>query len=126
MDVASGMSFLADNNVIHNDLAARNCLVTANLLVKIGDYGLSPQRYSSDYFVLEDGKAPVPVRWMSPEALKKETISTASDVWSLGITVWEIFTTGNTPYPSLSTSEVKAHVCGGNVLPAPREAPEGV
>lgn len=71
----------------------------------------------------EKDKMPVPVRWLAPEVLKKETPTIASDVWSLGITVWEIFTYGNTPYPELSNSEVKTHVCGGNVLSVPKDAP---
>lgn len=68
----------------------------------------------------------VPVRWMAPELLKKGAgqPSTASDIWSFGITIWEVFSQGNSPYPELANSEVKQHVCDGKTLQPPKNSPE--
>ncbi|EPQ16451.1 Serine/threonine-protein kinase LMTK1 [Myotis brandtii] len=49
-----------------SDLALRNCLLTADLTVKIGDYGLSQGKYREDYFVTAD-QLWVPLRWIAPE-----------------------------------------------------------
>ncbi|KAH0620044.1 hypothetical protein JD844_014569 [Phrynosoma platyrhinos] len=51
--IASGMVYLASQHFVHRDLATRNCLVGANLLVKIGDFGMSRDVYSTDYYRVE-------------------------------------------------------------------------
>lgn len=48
--IAAGMVYLASQHFVHRDLATRNCLVGENLLVKIGDFGMSRDVYSSDYY----------------------------------------------------------------------------
>ncbi|MGH0188077.1 UNVERIFIED_CONTAM: hypothetical protein FKN15_027670 [Acipenser sinensis] len=48
--IAAGMMYLASQHFVHRDLATRNCLVGENLLVKIGDFGMSRDVYSTDYY----------------------------------------------------------------------------
>ena len=66
IQVARGMSHLANCNLLHRDLATRNCLVGDNLTVKIGDFGMSQNLYHHDYYRVH-GEVPLPVRWMPPE-----------------------------------------------------------
>lgn len=48
--IAAGMVYLSSQHFVHRDLATRNCLVGNGLLVKIGDFGMSRDIYSSDYY----------------------------------------------------------------------------
>lgn len=60
------------------------------------------------------------VRWAAPEVLLESRYSTKSDVWALGVVVWEIFSQGTLPYSSLTTAEdVAFFVVGGGRLDRP-------
>ncbi len=48
--VAEGMEYISSQHLVHRDLATRNCLVATGLLVKIADFGMSRDVYSSDYY----------------------------------------------------------------------------
>ncbi|XP_069511274.1 serine/threonine-protein kinase LMTK1 isoform X2 [Ambystoma mexicanum] len=67
-EISCGLQHLHRNNYVHSDLALRNCLLTADLTVKIGDYGLSQCKFKEDYFVTAD-QLWVPLRWTAPELI---------------------------------------------------------
>lgn len=52
--VSAGMEYLASQHFVHRDLATRNCLVGDKLKVKIGDFGMSRDVYSTDYYRVSD------------------------------------------------------------------------
>merc|ERR1712126_753443 len=95
--VASGMAYLEKQHFTHCDLAARNCLVGDNLVIKISDFGLTRDVYLNDYYTDNDGERPRPIRWMAPESITHRRFTSQSDVWSYGILLWEVFTFGRSP-----------------------------
>lgn len=56
---------------------------------------------------------------MAPEALEEKKYSKYSDVWSFGITMWEIFNLGKNPYPSYANNELMKFIKEGMRLPKP-------
>ncbi|NWT59045.1 LMTK1 kinase, partial [Erythrocercus mccallii] len=125
-EVACGVLHLHRNNYIHSDLALRNCLLTADLTVKIGDYGLSHCKYKDDYFVTAD-QLWVPLRWIAPELIDEVhgnllvvDQTKASNVWSLGVTIWELFELGSQPYDHYSDRQVLAYAIKEQQLKLPK------
>ena len=105
---------LARLHFVHRDLAARNVLVDAQRIAKVADFGLSRgtnplkantgnddatgavEEEEQTYYRSKTGI--FPVRWTAPEAMEELKFTTASDVWSYGIVLAELFENGRTPY----------------------------
>ncbi|CAF99725.1 unnamed protein product, partial [Tetraodon nigroviridis] len=93
---------------IHRDLAARNILVDENLLCKVSDFGMSRvlEDDSEEAYTATGGK--IPIRWTAPESIAYGKFSTASDVWSYGIVMWEVMSYGERPYWEMSNQDVSS------------------
>uniref|UniRef100_A0A1A8D010 Tyrosine-protein kinase n=1 Tax=Nothobranchius kadleci TaxID=1051664 RepID=A0A1A8D010_NOTKA len=92
LQICKGMDYLGTKRYIHRDLATRNILVESEMRVKIGDFGLTkvlPQG-KEYYTVSEPGESPI--FWYAPESLTESKFSVASDIWSFGVVLYELFT----------------------------------
>ncbi|XP_053309038.1 serine/threonine-protein kinase LMTK1 [Spea bombifrons] len=125
-EICCGLLHLHKNNYTHSDLALRNCLLTADLTVKIGDYGLAHSKYRDDYLVTSD-QLWVPLRWIAPELIDEVhgnllvvDQTKASNIWSLGVTLWELFELGKQPYPEYSDRQVLCYVIKEQQLKLPK------
>ena len=68
----------------------------------------------------------LPVRWIAPETLLTGDYSKASDVWSMGVLIWEVFAHGEMPYPSLNNEQVLQRIMQGYRMSRPEGCPSRV
>ncbi|KAL5496993.1 hypothetical protein EMCRGX_G013375 [Ephydatia muelleri] len=117
-DVCLGMAYLSSQAFVVKDLAARNCIVGADGRVKVADFGVGPSIFPEAYRTLHG--RPSPLRWMAAESIESGQYSMASDIWSFGVFIWELFTGGDLPYTEMSDDEVIRYVtkeCGKLQMP---------
>ncbi|XP_031435669.2 ALK tyrosine kinase receptor [Clupea harengus] len=82
-DIARGCQYLEENQFIHRDIAARNCLLTCKgpeRVAKIGDFGMARDIYRASYY-RKGGRAMLPVKWMPPEAFMEGIFTSKTDTW---------------------------------------------
>ncbi|XP_044022999.1 tyrosine-protein kinase receptor TYRO3 isoform X3 [Siniperca chuatsi] len=125
LDISRGMEYLSSRNIIHRDLAARNCMLNENMTVCVADFGLSKKIYSGDYY-RQGSVSKLPVKWIALESLADNVYTTQSDVWAFGVTMWEIMTRGQTPYPGVENSEIYEYLIKGERLKKPPDCRDDI
>jgi len=132
--ISKGMKYLSDLGIIHRDVALRNMLLTNNDVVKIADFGLAVTVFSTNSEIhsgampqyWSKSNKPQPYKWMAVESLVANVYSQSSDVWSFGITLWELFTLGGEPYGEISPVDLSNALHRGSRLEECSLAPKNV
>jgi serine/threonine protein kinase len=111
--IADAMSYVASKKIVHGDLGCRNVLVfrvdsnrARNNLVKVTDFGLA--RWIEHPPENEDPTV-IPIRYCAPEILRNNrhsSYSEKSDVYSMGVLIWEALSNSEIPYSSVDEDEV--------------------
>ncbi|XP_006983884.1 ephrin type-A receptor 5 isoform X10 [Peromyscus maniculatus bairdii] len=121
--IAAGMKYLSDMGYVHRDLAARNILINSNLVCKVSDFGLSRVLEDDPEAAYTTRGGKIPIRWTAPEAIAFRKFTSASDVWSYGIVMWEVVSYGERPYWEMTNQDVIKAVEEGYRLPSPMDCP---
>jgi serine/threonine protein kinase len=100
--ILNALSFAHTNGVIHRDIKPSNIFVTNDGQVKITDFGISKLLTEVDKKLTKTGVQMGTVYYMSPEQVKGKPVDKRSDIYSLGITFYQMVT-GINPYESMTT-----------------------
>ncbi|XP_026372414.2 ephrin type-A receptor 10 [Ursus maritimus] len=119
--LASAMKYLSEMGYVHRGLAARRVLVSSGLICKISGFGRGPRDRAEAVYTTMSGRSPA--LWAAPETLQFGHFSSASDVWSFGVVMWEVMAFGERPYWDMSGQDVIKAVEDGFRLPPPRNCP---
>ncbi|CAK9188699.1 unnamed protein product [Sphagnum troendelagicum] len=132
VQLCEALIFLAYNSIVHGDVACRNVLVfrsnptePSDNLVKLTDFGLT--RASAIYSIADSSASStmtvVPVRYAAPEILQTmdgSNYSDKSDVYSMGVLMWEVCSRGTLPYASVDRDEdIRRRKMNNERLPQP-------
>ena len=123
--VCAAVQYAHQKLVVHRDIKPANILVTAEGKAVLLDFGIAklrdPEQTES---VLPPTETVLTPAYASPEQVRHEPVGTATDVYSLGVVLYELLT-GNLPYAARSTFEMMQAICGEEPLPPSRAAPPG-
>jgi serine/threonine-protein kinase len=122
-DICKAMTVAHNAGVIHRDLKPANILVGENDLVKIVDFGLAAAASQSDTRLTKSGILVGTPTYMAPEQVRARAIDARTDIYSLGILMYEMFT-GRPPYKGEDHMATLFKHVEGNAKPANQINPE--
>jgi serine/threonine-protein kinase len=113
--VCKGLEYIHQYGIIHADMKPENILISPSGAVKIADFGLSK---ADSRFYLSRGKLRGTKKYMAPEQLTRKKVDLRTDIYSLGVTCYELFT-GESPYTGKTSEEIIHEIVNRRVVPNP-------
>ncbi|CAF3483728.1 unnamed protein product [Rotaria socialis] len=103
--LANALQYLSHLNLIHCDLATRNCLFYLDYTIKLTDCAMALSKYENEYWLTKNEQL-IPLRWSAPETLIGDP-TIKSDIYSFAVTLWEICSRCSClPHASLTNEEL--------------------
>ncbi|KAM3728110.1 Inactive tyrosine-protein kinase RYK [Dirofilaria immitis] len=131
LQILNAVIHLHNFGIIHKDIATRNCLISKirdgdcdTLFVQICDSALSKDFFPNDYYHCLGDNENRPVKWMAYESLIHNSFNSSTDVWSFGVTLWELLTCGQQPYLETDPDELAMILQRGKRLSQPYNCPD--
>jgi serine/threonine protein kinase len=125
LDMSIGLAFLHTEGILHQDLKSLNVLLDNHYRAKLADFGLSKIKRESSRTTSTSVQSVGTLSWKAPELFKRGTkYNTACDMYSLGMTLWEL-SSGKLPFADAQDNEqILAWVLQGEQETIPPETPE--
>ncbi|HET9361646.1 MAG TPA: protein kinase [Vicinamibacterales bacterium] len=129
--LADALTHAHDRGVVHRDLKSNNVIVTPDERVKVLDFGLAKRLSDADLgaaatetqqSLTQPGTAAGTLPYMSPEQLRGGAARSSSDIWALGVVLYEM-ASGLRPFTGQTAFEVSAAILGQSPPPLPSTLP---
>ena len=112
-EILQGLYYLHKNRVLHRDLKTLNIFLTKDNHIKIGDFGVSKKLINNNIYAYTFVGTPY---YLSPEICQNKAYDEKSDVWSLGVIIYELITL-NKPFDSQSQMGLFMKILKGKPAP---------
>ncbi|HET7197445.1 MAG TPA: tetratricopeptide repeat protein, partial [Burkholderiales bacterium] len=113
LQTARGLAKAHDSGIIHRDIKPANLIVNADGVLKILDFGIAKL---SGAAITLPGATPGTTAYMSPEQTRGDRLTAATDIWSLGVVLYEMLT-GAKPFGGGDARAVRAAICAAEPEP---------
>ena len=131
VQIASALTIAHAAGVVHRDLKPENVMLRPDGIVKVLDFGLakllasdsSGEGATQTIFHTEPGKVVGTVAYMSPEQARGVAVDARTDVWSLGVLLYEMLT-GQRPFSGASSTDTLAAILDRDPAPLTRFDPD--
>tara|TARA_B110000240_G_C13509867_1_gene458642 strand:- start:4532 stop:5677 length:1146 start_codon:yes stop_codon:yes gene_type:complete len=114
LQVLKGIQHIHSRNIVHRDIKPSNIIIDKNDNVKLLDFGIAKD-YAGDSFktVIGEGVGGTPM-FMSPEHVNGTQITIKSDIYSLGVTLWQMLA-GTAPYEGMAIGVIYSKILNDNL-----------
>lgn len=113
IDIAEGLQHLHKHRFVHRDVSARNILLDQDNRACLTDFGLTrivkdctPESGEQLPYYRSRNGGFLPIRWLPAKTLREGVFNESSDVYMLGVTLWEILSEGKRPFGNLNNKQV--------------------
>src|SRR5215469_13986818 len=114
MQVLAALSCAHGRGVIHRDIKPANIMITSHGLIKLMDFGIA--KSTNDMNLTRPGTTMGSVYYMSPEQIQGDTVDRRSDLYSFGVTLYELLT-GRKPFQADTSYSVLNAQCNQSPTP---------
>ena len=118
--IGRGLAAAHQRGIVHRDIKPANVILTGDGTAKVVDFGIAKV---ADAALTRTGAALGTIRYMSPEQARGEAVDHRTDLWSLGVLLYEMLT-GTHPFPGADEQAVRSAILGAPHTPLEQERPE--